>query len=142
MPQRTLDVLLPDECYSLLGSERVGRLIYVDEAGPAAVPVNYSVIDHDIVFRVEQGSHVLRHFVLGVAFEVDHIDNAEASGWSVLLRGEAAAVEEEAVPGLIHATGGRFPRPWAAGVHNTWIRLTPRSVTGRRLAAPFSALIY
>jgi hypothetical protein len=39
MPQRTLDVLPPDECYSLLASERVGRLIYVDEAGSAAVPV-------------------------------------------------------------------------------------------------------
>jgi hypothetical protein len=100
------------------------------------------LIDHDIVFRVEQRSHTLTHFAHNLAFEVDHIDNAGATGRSVLLRGEAAAVEEEAVPDLIHATEGRFPKLWAAGVHNTWIRLTPRLVTGRRVAAPFSALVY
>src|ERR1039457_1757544 len=41
MPRRALEEVPWDECFRLLGQETVGRLVYVDDLGPAAVPVNY-----------------------------------------------------------------------------------------------------
>ena len=43
MPRRTLKDLSWDECFTLLGQETVGRFVYADDLGPAAVPVNYAL---------------------------------------------------------------------------------------------------
>ena len=45
MPQRELEDLSPDECFRLLAAARVGRLVYQDDLGPLAVPVNYAMAD-------------------------------------------------------------------------------------------------
>jgi nitroimidazol reductase NimA-like FMN-containing flavoprotein (pyridoxamine 5'-phosphate oxidase superfamily) len=41
--QRELEDLSSDECYRLLATANVGRLVYQDELGPLAVPVNYAM---------------------------------------------------------------------------------------------------
>src|ERR1700722_12879449 len=136
MTQRTLDVLSEEECFTLLGGEMIGRFVYHDELGLAVEPVNYALDGEVIVFRVEGGSK-LKALDDHVAFEVDHIDNAKGSGWSVLVRAEGRQVEMELVPALLRRMAGRFPHPWSEGHHNTWIALTARAVTGRRLGGPF-----
>jgi hypothetical protein len=98
MPRRTLKDLSWDECFMLLGQETVGRFVYADDLGPAAVPVNYALAGQDVVFRSEDGSKVRSLRNHGVAFEVDHIDDASRSGWSVLVRGTSEEVEMERVP--------------------------------------------
>lgn len=55
MIQRELEDLSPDECFRLLAAAHVGRLVYQDDLGPLAVPVNYAMDGQDIVFRIEGG---------------------------------------------------------------------------------------
>lgn len=130
--QRKIEELVVEECMTLLGRESVGRLAFVDPEGPVAVPVNFGLAGERILFRLEPDSH-LRAAVGGlVAFEVDHTDPETGSGWSVLARGTAEEVDLDHVPDLLRLMAGP-PRPWAEGVHNVWVSITPRKVTGRRL---------
>ncbi|HEX4868603.1 MAG TPA: pyridoxamine 5'-phosphate oxidase family protein [Acidimicrobiales bacterium] len=133
MTQRKLEELSPEECMALLGQCRVGRLVYQDDLGPAAVPVNYGLAGSDIVIRVEGGAKQAAMEQASLGFEVDHIDDDEHAGWSVLVRGSGHEVPRDLVPQLLHRVGERFPAPWASGVHNVWLQITPRVVTGRRL---------
>ena len=133
MPRRALEDLSRDECFALLGKETVGRLVYSDELGPAAVPVNYAVAGQNIVFRSADGSKMHGSRNGGVAFEVDHIDYASRSGWSVLVRGTSEEVEMERVPELLRQIDGDVPLPWKTGIHRIWVVITPLTVTGRRM---------
>jgi nitroimidazol reductase NimA-like FMN-containing flavoprotein (pyridoxamine 5'-phosphate oxidase superfamily) len=134
MTRRALEDLSSDECFTLLGQETVGRLVYVDDLGPAAVPVNYAIAGHSIVFRSEDGSKIRALREHDVAFEVDRIDEVSRSGWSVLVRGTSEEVEFEHLHELLGRIDGYVPLPWKKGVHNIWVVITPREVTGRRLA--------
>jgi hypothetical protein len=134
MPKRTLDVLSPDECYALLTEKAIGRVVYTDEDGPAAVPVNFALAERDIVFRSDPGSKIGGLRDGPVAFEVDHVDPASRTGWSVLVRGAAEMVEVEQVPTLLGRLHGAPPLPWKKGIHGIWVVITPKTVTGRRLA--------
>ncbi|MGX7680578.1 pyridoxamine 5'-phosphate oxidase family protein [Jatrophihabitans sp. DSM 45814] len=142
MSQRILEQLSPDECFGLVASTHVGRLVYIDELGPVALPFNYAAVGREIIFRVEASTmnHVMSQAAL--AFEVDHVDEEHGTGWSVLLRGSAAEVPIERVSELLHRAHGEVPKPWAAGIHNTWIRLSPETVTGRRLGEKHDDLSY
>ncbi len=64
-----------------------------------------------------------------MAFEVDEFDDYTQSGWSVLVRGVASFV---AADELARDEGLR-PFPWADGVRTLIVRITPVSVSGRRL---------
>jgi nitroimidazol reductase NimA-like FMN-containing flavoprotein (pyridoxamine 5'-phosphate oxidase superfamily) len=142
MAQRELEPLSEEECFALLGGPSVGRIVYVDDVGPIAVPVNYAMAGRDIVVRVEGGTKQAAMRQPVITFEVDHIDEEARSGWSVVVRGAGRQVETAAVAGLLRAMGGRFPTPWAFGIHNVWLQVTPASVTGRRLAAERSADLF
>lgn len=139
MTQRELEDLSADECFRLLAAARVGRLVYNDELGPLAVPVNYALAGRDIVFRVEGGAKQAAMQQPTLAFEVDHVDEEREFGWSVLVRGAGAEVDMDRVPALLRTMDGHFPTPWAAGVHNVWLRIVPNTVTGRRLGAQRSS---
>ena len=142
MRQRELEVLGPDECRLLLAGAAVGRLVYVDAAGPAAVPVNYVLVDDAIVMRVEGGAKADATAQPTLGFEVDRIDADTRTAWSVLVRGPAEEVPLEEVAALLRRSGGAMPEPWAFGVHNVWLRLAIGSVTGRRLGAVKEQLVY
>jgi uncharacterized protein len=133
MPKRTLDVLSPDECYDLLAKATVGRLVYVDAEGPAAVPVNFALAGQDIVLRSDPGSKVAALGARPIAFEVDQVDEVSQAGWSVLVRGHAEIVAIEDVPALLERIDGAPPRPWKKGIHGVWVVITPTAVTGRGL---------
>ncbi|HLN17165.1 MAG TPA: pyridoxamine 5'-phosphate oxidase family protein [Acidimicrobiales bacterium] len=136
---RRLEVLSKEECLALLAGGEIGRLVYQDADGPAAVPVNYTMVGSDIVIRVEGGIKQLAMEQPVIAFEVDAIDHEQHSGWSVLARGVGREVDLEEVPELLQEMDGRFPTPWAEGVHGIWLRITPHTVTGRRLARQVDA---
>ncbi|HLY84450.1 MAG TPA: pyridoxamine 5'-phosphate oxidase family protein [Acidimicrobiales bacterium] len=142
MAQKTLEQLPRQTCFDLLKEQKVGRFIFEDEFGPAALPVNYAIAGEDVVFRVEDGSKRRAARTNPVAFEVDHIDYSDKSGWSVLIRGVATEIALEHVPELMERMDGQPPTPWAAGVHNVWVKITPHAVSGRRLGTPFFGLMY
>lgn len=136
MTQRKLQELSAEECLGLLATASVGRLVYIDDLGPVAVPVNYALAGDNVVIRVEGGTKRLAMQQATLAFEVDRIDEEERSGWSVVVRGPGHEVAAEHLAGLIRAMDGHFPAPWAFGVHNVWLEIEPRVLTGRRLGPP------
>ena len=142
MTQRDLVPLPSDECFALLGQASIGRLVYQDHEGPVAVPVNYALAGTDIVIRVEGGVKRAAMSQPTLAFEVDRIEEDERSGWSVIVRGAGKEVDLEAVPDLLRQMQGHPPLPWAHGVHNVWLRITPGRVTGRRLGASRSGALF
>ena len=132
MAQRKLEVLEAQDCVELLGQCRVGRLVYLDERGPVAIPVNYAMAGGDVVMRVEGGAKQAAMDQPLIAFEVDHLDEDQKAGWSVIVRGSGREVPIGQVPELLRHMDGHYPAPWAAGVHNVWLRITSETVTGRR----------
>ncbi|MEU3447515.1 pyridoxamine 5'-phosphate oxidase family protein [Streptomyces thermolilacinus] len=119
------------ECWELLGSNGVGRVGMTTEAGPAILPVNYLVLGGDVAYRTSPDAAPAGAAGHVVAFEVDRIDDAFSRGWSVLVVGEARTVTEpHAVERL--ETHSRST-PWAGGVRDLWITVTPGRVTGRRI---------
>ena len=66
-----------------------------------------------------------------MAFEVDESRSLVHSGWSVLVRGRAELVTDEA--DLAHLRAGPL-RPWAWGARSSWVRIALDVVSGRRIA--------
>ncbi|MFF9404911.1 helix-turn-helix domain-containing protein [Streptomyces anandii] len=121
------------ECRALLGTRGVGRVALETGSGPVIVPVNYSVVDGDIVFRTAHGTTTFRASGRRVAFEADRIDDAFGEGWSVLVRGRARAVTDPDEAGRLAERAQGVP--WAGGRREEWVRIEPLAVTGRRIAA-------
>ncbi|MFE7441849.1 DUF1918 domain-containing protein [Streptomyces chartreusis] len=124
--------LTPEECRALLSTHGVGRIAVTTPDGrPAIIPVNYEIVDDDIVFRTTPASVVAAAVGTDAAFEVDHMDDASSQGWSVLAVGPASAVTETAaVRRLVqHA----HTAPWAGGKREMWVAIRPVRLTGRRI---------
>ncbi|MFF9624631.1 helix-turn-helix domain-containing protein [Streptomyces griseosporeus] len=128
-----LTVLDAEECRALLGAGGVGRLALLAVDGITVVPVNYSVVDGAVVFRTDPRATPARAAGRRVAFEVDRVDDAFATGWSVLVRGTARAVTDPAEARRLAARA--YGEPWAGGLRPLWIRLDPTTLTGRRVPA-------
>ena len=104
----------------------VGRLGLVVDGRPLVLPVNYMVDRDTIVFCTAAGTK-LNAIVGGsdVAFEVDESRSLVHSGWSVLVRGRAELVTDEA--DLAHLRAGPL-RPWARGARSNWVRIALGSI--------------
>lgn len=126
-----LKEMTKDECLELLAGHQVGRVAYCDELGPVVLPVNY-VLDHDcILIQISPHSTLATHLRSAHAsFEIDDFDEYNQSGWSVLVRGDAANVESENLP-----DEDDRPKTWAEGQRSLHVRITPHDITGRRLLA-------
>ena len=128
-----LELLTERECRELLETEQVGRVGVSVGALPAIFPVNYRIIDGDIVFRTGDGlKHraALRGSVVG--FEVDRIDAATMSGWSVLVVGMANEVPAGADSADL-ADRYAAVRSWVGGDRRHLVRIHPEVVSGRRI---------
>nr|NLI51243.1 pyridoxamine 5'-phosphate oxidase family protein [Propionibacterium sp.] len=117
----------PDECRRLLADAGVGRVCWQAGPGLTVLPVAYGVHDDGrLGFRAADGSILAALAAAGpvdVAFEVDDLDAATLTGWSVLVRGSATAWRGEFPAGLC--------RPWAPGERSTGVQITPQSYSGR-----------
>jgi hypothetical protein len=93
-PSPTLEELERHECLRLLEGGGVGRIVFLTPAGPSALPVNFRLVDGDVVFRTAEGGTLDRAVgaEAAIGFEVDHLDEALAEGWSVLIHGHARPV--------------------------------------------------
>jgi transcriptional regulator with XRE-family HTH domain len=126
-----LTTLDPDECRRLIAAGGVGRVVFTESRGPVALPVNFRTLGSDIVLRTEPDATLVSSVAAGrVSFEVDHLDDALAEGWSVLATGNGHEVVEAAELALVRALGDV---PWAGGDRATFVRIVPDEVTGRRI---------
>ena len=90
-----------DECLALLKTSRLGRVSVSVDALPAILPVNYVINGESILFCASGGGDLYRATVgLVVAFEVDENDSVGYLEWSVLVRGIAFDITEDAEFGL------------------------------------------
>lgn len=116
-----------DECLELLESLKVGRIVFVDDSGPDALPVNYVMDGADVLVATTPYGAIARGATDGrVAFEVDEIFGYSESGWSVVVRGRATHESPSDLP-------AEQPYPWAEGNRSYVIRIHADQITGRRL---------
>jgi uncharacterized protein len=129
MPQ--LSTLSTTECLRLLASRYLGRLAYLADGDPQIIPLNYVVDGAHVVVRMDDGRALAAVLASpAVAFEVDHIDFAYHTGWSVVAHGPATAVTAPAERARMRL----LPlRPWAPGDRARYVRITPVRFTGRRI---------
>jgi hypothetical protein len=109
--------------------------------GPVAVPVNFALAGDDIVIRMEPTNTAIQMGQSLVAFETDQVDETSGEGWSVVVRGPVEELDADSVLPLLRELGDGPPQPWAAGVHNVWLRITSKVVTGRRLSGYAAPLV-
>jgi transcriptional regulator with XRE-family HTH domain len=127
-----LEVLDEAACWRHLDTRGVGRVVFDEEEGPVALPVNYVVQDRTVAFRTSATGPIARAAAAGrpLALEVDHLDEVRGEGWSVLVRGAAASVED---PARLAAFEGLGLQPWAGGDRHQVIALEVREVSGREI---------
>jgi nitroimidazol reductase NimA-like FMN-containing flavoprotein (pyridoxamine 5'-phosphate oxidase superfamily) len=130
-PRTGLVEMDEDECWRRLEDEQVGRLAVVVGTHPDIFPVNYRVWKGRIAIRTEGGTKlagaVLDRFV---AFEIDEVDRANHSGWSVVVAGTASE------PGTLEEVvelDDLDLELWVATPKSRWLLITPEHVTGRVL---------
>jgi nitroimidazol reductase NimA-like FMN-containing flavoprotein (pyridoxamine 5'-phosphate oxidase superfamily) len=114
----------------LLSSARLGRVGMCPEGRPQVLPVTYTVVDGQLMFRTTLYS-VLASGTDGatVAFQVDELDDRLRSGWSVLVVGAAQHLDD---PKEMAEMFARMDEPWAPGTRPRVVRIVPAEVTGRR----------
>jgi uncharacterized protein len=124
------------ECLRLLACHNFGRLaVNVGGSAPAIRPLNYVYDERSqsIVFRSDYGSKVFGLATTGkAAFEIDGVDPARRTGWSVIVVGVAEEVRN-------HFELRRLERAgldsWTPGAKQHWLRIRTQLITGRRLVA-------
>jgi uncharacterized protein len=134
MAVKSWHILDTDECWALLEARHLGRLAFVDQDGPMALPINYAAVDRVVTFRTNAGGK-LDAAVRGdrLAVEIDGFDASEQTGWSVVVRGVAELVTDGAELGLLQ---GLPLVSWAPGAKPIYVRIGAAEVTGRRINAP------
>lgn len=128
---RDMRELSREECLDLLRGTPVGRLVFTENALPAIRPVNFSVDGEDIVITTAARSAISKLDATVVAFEIDSIDEATHSGWSVVVLGWAKLVDDVDEQAMLDGS----TRPsWDPAARGTFLRIPMRIVTGRRLS--------
>lgn len=129
--RNALEVLDRQTCIDLLRSAPVGRVGLSVDALPVVLPVNFVLLDDEIVIGSGPGGK-LRSAVTGnvVAFEADDWDPINHLGWSVLVRGHSRVIEDEPELSAVR----ELPlRPWGMNGDLTYLGVRLDLVTGRRL---------
>jgi nitroimidazol reductase NimA-like FMN-containing flavoprotein (pyridoxamine 5'-phosphate oxidase superfamily) len=121
-----------DECMTRLRSATVGRIAFCTPAGPVILPVNFVLDGGAVVVRTTPYSMLAGHIADPIAFEVDDLDHDERRGWSVLVAGDASQIDDP--DDIVEGEFRSRLTPWAPGSRNLFVRITPRSVTGREIS--------
>jgi uncharacterized protein len=127
--------LTREECLELLASHSFGRLA-VNGSGdlpPLIRPINYAfdTASQSVVFRTDPGSKlygVIRSAT--AAFEIDGVDEASHTGWSVVIHGVTDEVTDASSAQLDERLG---LESWAPGEKAHWVRIRAWTVSGRRI---------
>jgi hypothetical protein len=128
---RDLGVLAREDCMRLLDSITVGRIVFTARALPAIAPVNYAVVDGEIVVRTGAGSKLDAAVANSVvAFEADQLDVDRREGWSVVVVGQARVVTDPEHIALLDELNLQC---WLVGDRSNYVAIRPQLVSGRVL---------
>ena len=121
-------VLSEDECWSLMSSVSLGRLVTIMGGRPEIFPVNFVTQRRTVLFRTAQGTKLYSAVMSDeVAFEAD--DHTAAEGWSVIIKGRAHELLANAE--ILDAEEAPL-LSWPATVKPHYVRVVPLETTGRR----------
>ena len=127
-----LEVLDSEDCLNLIATQPIGRVIVSSMALPAAFPVNFALMDGDVVFRTGVGSKLAAAVDnVVVAFEVDEFEADTFVGWSVLVTGHSAEITD---PDELERAHQLPLAPWLPTVPSRFVRIRTQLITGRRLS--------
>jgi uncharacterized protein len=124
-----------EECLDLLARSSIGRVVVPIgvNSQPVIRPVNFvfDAVSQSVIFRSAEGSklYALLHSTRAW-FEVDDIDVAGRSGWSVIIEGVTEPVRDAIELRRLQRLG---LHSWVAGPDSRWIRIRARTVSGRRI---------
>jgi len=109
---------------------RVGRVGFSLDGVPIILPVNYGMVDGDVVVRTGEGVKLFSAIDRAiVAFEVDAIDLDAMVAWSVLVRGLCTELTE---PHEVALARQATPSPLVAEPGDRYLRIRTGVLTGRR----------
>lgn len=121
-------IVSENDCWEMLTTQRLGRVAFTLDGQVEIFPVNYAVDGDGIIFRTNVGRKFAGTKVGEVAFEVDSIDPASKSGWSVVIHGTARDITRFDAPERRKAV-----QAWT-GSKDFLVRIAPRKITGRRVS--------
>jgi hypothetical protein len=131
---RRLEELNPRESMRLLGSVRLGRIVFTARALPAIRPASHLVDEDRVIVRADGGVAITSapsgETGTVVAYEADALSPAGHLDWSVTVVGVAHQVTEPAAAEAFR----RVLRHWADSGNDQVISISPGMVTGFRLA--------
>ena len=123
----------PARCVELLQTQTTGRVAWQTADKLELLPVSYVWYEDSVIFRTSpHGPLSELSQPTDVGFQIDELDQQHHQGWSVVVHGQAQSVVRPADVVRLWAVSGV---PWAAGMRNLLIRITPTQVTGRLVAA-------
>ncbi len=134
--------LTEGECWRLLASASIGRVVFTYRAMPAIRPVNHVIDGRKIVIRTHLGGAIASRAADSssdgegrpsgsvVCYEADDLDPARHTGWSVIATGLARLVTDPADIARYSAA----LEPWIAEEVNMVVTIEPRFLSGLRLA--------
>ena len=127
--KQSITPMTEDECWEFLSMQPIGRLGTTVDGEPEIFPLNFAVADRAIYFHTIPGTKVAEVAVdAKVAFEVDQWGPEIA--YSVLVKGTAEILETDADIAAAESTN---LVSYLDDTRDTWVRITPAAVTGRRL---------
>jgi nitroimidazol reductase NimA-like FMN-containing flavoprotein (pyridoxamine 5'-phosphate oxidase superfamily) len=133
MPPETIHLaeISREECLRLLGGASLGRVGVSVDALPAIFPVFIALVDDVVVFRTVPGTKLIT--ASGgtiIALEADGFDPATGEGWSVLVRGRARPLDDEA---RAQRARSSLTGKWHYGAAEHLVEVHTDLVTGRRI---------
>jgi nitroimidazol reductase NimA-like FMN-containing flavoprotein (pyridoxamine 5'-phosphate oxidase superfamily) len=128
VPHAELRELSPEQCQTHLAVGGVGRLVFADDRGPVALPVNYEFTEDQIVFSTDDAKAAALASGQTVGFEIDRADESLSEGWSVLVTGRCRRIED---PAEVQRLSSLDLEAWAGGDRHTLVAIEPGETTGR-----------
>jgi nitroimidazol reductase NimA-like FMN-containing flavoprotein (pyridoxamine 5'-phosphate oxidase superfamily) len=123
-----ISILPEHECWDLLKSVALGRLVTAVDGRPQIFPVNFAVQNRTLLFRTAEGTKLISVAINNhVLFEVD--DHSVAEGWSVIVEGYTRSLRTDEQ--IAEAERAQL-LPWTASAKTHYVRIRPERVTGRR----------
>lgn len=95
------------------------------------LPVNFVVDGDTVVFSTSEGDKLeaVRQN-RAITFEVDDVEQALHTGWSVLVVGRAEVITD---PAQVHRIDQLHLAPWVSLPDRVFVRVTAAEISGRRL---------
>lgn len=120
------------ECWRLVGEHGIGRVVFEADTWTQVLPTTYDAVNGTAYFRTPIFGELARR-VDGrtVSLQVDEIDRATFTGWSVLMTGTAHRVEDAATVASLWSLGR--PHAWFPGAQTQWIAVPVDAVLGQRV---------